>query len=283
MYDKENILKKVKSLKKIVGTGKQEREISAPDNLVYLCYRGSIAHNMYIPSTSPDSVDDIDLLGVFLSPHNYYFGISQAKSVNPATIEIMQEVDGVLLDCVFYEIKHFVGMALKSNPNIFISLWVDPEHQIHMSRLFKRLYDVRDHFLGRHNIYRAFTGYANDQMKDMTKFNKKGYMGEKRKKLIAKFGYDTKNAAHLIRLLNMGIETLDKGTINVARTHDRGVLLDIKTGKWPLQDVKARANDLFVIAEDAYKRSTVREEPLRDEVEEILETILADYLCHGEV
>ena len=110
-----------------------------------------------------------------------------------------------------------------------------------------------------------------------------GYMGEKRKKLIAKFGYDTKNAAHLIRLLNMGIEALDEGTIHVARTHDREMLLDIKTGKWPLQDVKARAEDLFVIAEDAHNRSTVREEPLRDEVEDILESILADYLCHGVV
>jgi len=33
-----------------------------------------------------------------------------------------------------------------------------------------------------------------------------GYMGKKRRELVMRVGYDAKNAAHLIRLLRMGIE-----------------------------------------------------------------------------
>jgi len=52
-------------------------------------------------------------------------------------------------------------------------------------------------------------------------------MGAKRKSLVEKFGYDTKNAAHLILLLRMGIEFLSVGVLHVKR-HDAQELLEIK-------------------------------------------------------
>ena len=55
----------------------------------------------------------------------------------------------------------------------------------------------------------------------------KGYMGEKRKRLVEKFGYDTKNASHLIRLLRMGMEFLVDGELHVER-EDAKELLRIK-------------------------------------------------------
>ena len=42
-----------------------------------------------------------------------------------------------------------------------------------------------------------------------------GYMGQKRRELVRRVGYDAKNAAHLIRLLRMGIEFLTEGTLHV--------------------------------------------------------------------
>ena len=46
-----------------------------------------------------------------------------------------------------------------------------------------------------------------------------GYMGQKRRELVRRVGYDDKNAAHLIRLLRMGIEFLTEGTIYVERAN----------------------------------------------------------------
>jgi len=54
----------------------------------------------------------------------------------------------------------------------------------------------------------------------------------KRRELVRRLGYDAKNAAHLIRLLRMGIEFLTEGTLHVERV-DAPELLDIKHGAWP--------------------------------------------------
>ena len=63
-----------------------------------------------------------------------------------------------------------------------------------------------------------------------------GRMGAKRKELVEKFGYDTKNASHLIRLLKMGIEALTTGELLIERP-DNNMLLEIKRGEWKLERV----------------------------------------------
>lgn len=86
----------------------------------------------------------------------------------------------------------------------------------------------------------------------------KGYMGEKRKRLVEAHGYDTKNAAHLVRLLRMGIEFLNHGELVVDRGGvDATELLDIKNGVWTLERVKEEADRLFRRAEDAFDRCTL--------------------------
>lgn len=72
-----------------------------------------------------------------------------------------------------------------------------------------------------------------------------GYMGTKRKGLVKRYGYDVKNAAHLIRLLRMGKEFLETGELQVYRTADAQELRDIKRGEWTLQQVKDEADRLF--------------------------------------
>ena len=258
-------------------------ELNAPTNLVYLCYRGSISHNTFVPNTDPNSIDDIDLLGVFILPEEYYIGLSQHKSENPITIEIQKEIDGVLLDCVFYEIRHFVDMALKSNPNVFSALWVKPDHRIVSIGRFNAYLRHKEIFLSKRQIYKSFTGYANGQLKEMTRFNKQGYMGEKRKKLIEKFGYDVKNASHLIRLLHMGIETLRTAKVKVFRDVDARMLIDIKLGKWKLDEVKLYAEDLFYKAKKAYDRSTLPDKPSARFAEHILISILSNWISYNKI
>src|SRR5215471_4669238 len=68
-----------------------------------------------------------------------------------------------------------------------------------------------------------------------------GYMGEKRKAMVRKYQYDVKNAAHLIRLLRMGIEFLETGRLQVFRTSDADELKRIKRGGWTLEQVKQQA------------------------------------------
>lgn len=88
-----------------------------------------------------------------------------------------------------------------------------------------------------------------------------GYMGEKRKAMVRKYQYDVKNAAHLIRLLRMGIEFLETGQLQVFRTSDADELKRIKRGGWTLDQVKAQAEALFGRIEEARSRSPLPPRP----------------------
>ena len=96
------------------------------------------------------------------------------------------------------------------------------------------------------------------------------YMGKKRKKLVEQFGYDTKNAAHLLRLLRMGTEFLNTGRLQVYRTDDANELKEIKGGKWTLEKVKKTADKAFLDMELAYKSTKLPDEPNRKEANELL-------------
>lgn len=262
------------------------------ENIVLLGYRGSVAHNLYIPNTDPNSIDDIDLMGVFIAPENFYIGLGQHRSSE--TKEITKEINGVTWDCLYYELRKFVRLLLKSNPNVLSLLWLN-NSQAATNRYLKieqsgaALLHHKRSFLNRKAIYDAFTGYANGQLKRMENFNlhispgTQGYMGAKRKRLVEKYGYDIKNAGHLIRLLSMGIEFLKTGELKVFRDKDREKLLDIKTGKWSLEQVKTHAEELFSKAKEAYTNSVLPSEADYDRIETVVMSILIDYLTKGKL
>ena len=56
-------------------------------------------------------------------------------------------------------------------------------------------------------------------------------------------------------------------------------LLEIKRGAWPLEKVKAEAERLFQLAEEAYVRSPLPTEPERDRAEKLCVKIIGEY--HG--
>ena len=247
--------------------GELPKEVFIED-MIFLAYRGSIAHNMYIPNSDPNSIDDVDLMGVFIAPNSHYIGLKNSKR----TIEKMITVGGVLYDCVYYELSHFVSLLLKGNPNVLSMLWLKPEHYIYMTEGMSLLIDYKQLFSSK-DAYNSFNGYAYGQFKRMESYNKKGYMGEKRKGLVDKYGYDIKNAAHLIRLLRMGIEFLTTGEMIVFRP-DAFELLEIKTGKWPLSKVKALAEKLFEEAKEARDNSNLPEHPEKDIANRIVESVI---------
>lgn len=232
----------------ILGNG-----IFVPSWYILLMYRGSIAHGMYVPATDPDSIDDKDIMGVCVPPIDYYFGLKQYGSRGTREIKHNE------WDIVIYEAKKMISLLSKGNPNVLMALWLNDEHYLYKSPAGQLLIDNRDLFVGKH-VYKSFVGYAHGQVSRMIKYSFKGYMGEKRKKLVKKFGYDTKNAAHLIRLLRMGIEFLNDGKLYVDRSdYDAEELLQIKHGEWSLNRVQSESERLFERTKKAYDQSKLPE------------------------
>lgn len=265
---------------------------------------GSQSHNTYVPKDDPDSIDDIDIMGVVPLPASHLFGL---RTFDHWTLKEGE------LDAVVYSLPKFFSMLLKGNPNVIGLLWLREQEHLQVPEWWERVVLNRHVFASKKNVYDAFAGYAKGQMEKMTSYTpaidaemqdlektlraygiapteavseknlgasegsvlgkslkryrklcKKyhmGYMGEKRKSLVRKHGYDSKNAAHMIRLLRMGAEYLQSGEMHVFRTHDAEQLREIKRGEWSLTEVQHLASNLFTQCDYAYQYSTLPEYP----------------------
>jgi uncharacterized protein len=247
----------------IKGLSAVETLTICPLHTILLGYVGSISHGTYIPPTNPDSIDDKDILGVCVASENVYLGLRKFEQREKKYLE---------WDSVVYELRKFISLLLKSNPNVLGLLWLKREQYIYISESGQSLIDNRNLFVSK-NAYHSFSGYAHGQLQRMEHMAFKGYMGEKRKQLVEQFGYDTKNAAHLIRLLRMGIEFLTDGVLRVYRG-DAPELKDIKSGKWSLEKVKREAESLFALAKEAHVRSPLPMEPDYSKAEDLLMSII---------
>jgi hypothetical protein len=312
---------------KLKGLSPEQISNLLPEGLISLCWRGSVAHGMYVPKSDPDSIDDKDVMGIYIAPLEHYLGFGRK--------DVYEQWEGEW-DCVFYELRKFIGLLLNCNPNVLSLLWLKPNGIIFESAIGERLRAHRDLFVTK-KAYHSFSGYAHAQFKKMISFNQEaqalmakleeelfqlgidpescdaasslrtpdgqpfvgattemmevvkryrgernryysgGYMGKKRRELVRRVGYDAKNAAHLIRLLRMGIEFLTEGTLYVERA-DGPELLDIKRGEWSLERVKTEAERLFQLAQEAYVRSSLPAEPERDKAERLCVELISDYL-----
>lgn len=241
------------------GLNAEETKALLPDGLILLGYRGSIAHGTYEPNNNPLSFDDKDIMGVFVSPLEHYFGLDRKEH---------HEVFIKEWDAVSYEVVKYVSLLMKSNPNVLSLLWLEPKHYILVTEVGKMLIESRNLFVTK-EAFHSFNGYAWGQFKRMEHFKFEGYMGEKRKSLVEKFGYDTKNAAHLIRILEMGIEYLTEGVLHVQRSN-ASKLLSIKHGEWTLEVVKKEAERLFSLSQEAYVRSNLPSTVDRQKVNNLL-------------
>lgn len=304
-----------------------------PGGTIMLAYRGSIAHNMYVPGTDPNSIDDVDLMGFVIGAESCYLGLTEWGSRGT------KEYKEAQYDCVFYELRKAVSLLLQGNPNILGMLWLRWEDYLYLTSAARELIANRHLFIGKH-VYNAFAGYAYAQLEKMESrdpaelreymavtaelkhrgshpnhkgeifpeperatgaardaanwdtekliarlrhYQKKGenigYLGEKRKGLVLEHGYDSKNAAHLIRLLRMCKEFMATGELTVYRTTDAAELLDIKRGKWLLSDIKRYADELFAECKAARDASTLRSEPDREGAERLMIQILRNSLA----
>jgi len=241
-------------------------------NILYT-YRGSKAHNLYIPSEEIMSTDDIDYIGVFINPLDYYFGLKRREH---------EEIKSGPDDIILYELKNFVSLLCKGNPNVMSVLWNKKEMYTEITKEGQMLLDNRDLFSSK-RAYFSFGGYAKSQLKKMFSSSYYGYMGDKRKELVDRFGYDTKNASHLIRLLKQGSDFLSTGKLTVwCEGEWRQKLLNIKQGKWSIPQVKSYAMLLSEELDKSYMGSNLPNNVNKNKVDKLLVKIFEQYF-YGDV
>ena len=97
--------------------------------------------------------------------------------------------------------------------------------------------------------------------------------------LEEKFGFDTKHAAHLVRLMRQGKEILQTGKLLVDRTGiDADELRAIRGGAWSYDQLEQYAKDCDKEMGELYTTTTVRDRPDHDAVHELCVDLVGDYL-----
>lgn len=234
-------------------------------NIGISTYRGSLAHG-----TAGDILDDVDVGGVFIAPIENYIGLTSIEHIDRVCVADKY-------DFCLYEVRKFFRLLLKSNPNVLSWLWMSENMYLDMTPWGRYIIEHRDIFMSK-AMYKSYGGYAFGQLKRMTHpCTDQAFQGKKRRERFEKFGYDCKNAAHLIRLLRMGIEALTTGEIQVAR-HDAIELKEIKCGNWSLEKVGEEAERLQKLLDESFVRSNLKARPDFKKAEEILVEILREHL-----
>ncbi len=244
-----------------VAIESDEKVLEAWPTIKLAGYRGSIAHG-----TAGDIIDDVDVVGVFIAPDNHYFGLTAMEHIERIGVEGKY-------DFALFELRKYFRLLLKSNPNVLSLLWLPQNLYIIQAEWGHTLVENREIFMSKH-LYKSFGGYAYGQLRRMTHAcTNQAYQGKKRRERFEKFGYDCKNAAHLIRLLRMGIEALLTGEINVAR-HDAKQLKEIKRGEWSLSQVEKEAERLQHLLDEAFVKCSLPSKPDFAKAENLLISIL---------
>ena len=221
---------------------------------------GSHSHGTYVPPDDPSGVDDEDYMAVVVPPQYAVYGLEHFDHA---------EMKEGSLDCVIYSWGKYIRLLLKSNPNVLGTLWLDPQDSW-SEQVYPWASLVRSrHIFATKAALPAFAGYAAAQLHKMEHFAHQGYMGEKRKQIVSRYGYDTKNAAHLVRLLRMCSEFMVTGEM-VVRRPDAAEIIEIKRGGWTLDRVKAEAERLFALCKENAAQSKLPGRPDLNAVENLL-------------
>lgn len=122
-------------------------------HLLLKCISGSQAYGLALPHS------DTDIKGVFILPKNEFYGLTYVDQINNETNDIM-----------YYEIKKFVELLLKNNPNI-LELLSTPEDCVLYRHAVMNLLKP-EMFLSR-LCNQTFGQYAYAQIKKARGLNKK--------------------------------------------------------------------------------------------------------------
>lgn len=212
-----------------------------PNAVVYETIMGSMAYGV-----SSDT-SDMDVYGFCIPPKDMIFphltGEIPGFGQQVQRFEVFQQHhindgdalggSGRLYDLTIFSIIKFFQLAMENNPNIIDSLFTPVTCVLHSTAIGEMVREQRRLFLHK-GAWHKFKGYAFSQMHKMD--IKTPQAGSKRSADVEKFGFDTKCAYHVVRLLDEVDQILTTGDVDLQRDRER--LKAIRRGDWTAEQVR---------------------------------------------
>jgi predicted nucleotidyltransferase len=224
----------------------------ALENLIYKIRIGSVMYGTDIETS------DEDFGGIFIPNKEYVLGIKKCEQVisSQKSSKSRRNMKGDI-DYTIYSLPKIMALLGANNPNIIEFLYAPKQCIIWKDQFAQDLLDNKGIFLSK-KAYHTFKGYAYAQRHKL-EIKKENLTG--RTELVKEFGYDTKFAGHLIRLLLECLEILVEKTLTFPLSQNN-LIRDIKLGKYDLSWILNKAVELEKLIDEAYVKSDLQKEAL---------------------
>ncbi|MDE2106293.1 MAG: nucleotidyltransferase domain-containing protein [Patescibacteria group bacterium] len=220
---------------------------SAKGHLIQTFVGGSALHGVKVEGN-----DDLDLYGVFIEHPHLALGIKRFEDFVTSTAPNTRKNTNADVDVTCYSLRKWASLAANGNPTILQFLFVPT---VAAAWAWKEIVSNSHLFLARSHAER-YMGYASAQLLRMLGRKGNGRHGQ-RPELEAAHGYDTKAAMHLLRLLYEGIELMKYEHITLLRPEsERQYLLSVREGKYSMEAVQEKAEELFSRLKEARDQAT---------------------------
>lgn len=244
-----------------------------PEAIQYETIMGSFAYGV-----SSDT-SDMDMYGFCIPPKDMVFphlkGEIEGFGRHKQRFEVWQ-LHGVIdpeakggkgeeYDFQIYSIAKYFQLCMENNPNMIDSLFTAPRCIKHITPIGQMVKDSRRMFLHA-GIWHKLKGYAYQQLHKLRLKNPEE--GSKRDLLIQQYGYDTKFAYHIVRLMDQAEMVLNEGDLDLDRNRER--LKAIRRGEWTIEQIEEYFVNREKALQDAYDNTKLQKYPNEDKIRNLL-------------
>lgn len=249
-----------------------------PDSIIRAFVAGSQMHG-----ATGNKPGDLDIAGVYIQPVEMVLGITQkrdedgkSKWFDPDTQvwssagDTKNSADDI--DVNMYSLRKWAGMAATGNTTALEFLFVNglPTDSVIWDLHIK---SNTEHFISKRAGFH-FVAFAKAMLLRLSGGNT-GRHGQ-RPELETEFGFDSKGAMHMLRVLGEGIELMNTGVITLPRP-EAPFLRDVRNGRHPWTQVDEIAEDRFRVLEESIKTSSLPDELDRARVSSIITAAQLDF------
>lgn len=243
-------------------------------NTILRCKVGSVAYGLAVEGSDRDEKGVcIEPFSVFCRLQGEFEQYEYRDAAERTGIRDAKSEDGDL-DLTIYGLRKYLRLATYGNPNIVELLFLSGDAIISITDLGRALQGMYPRIISR-QCGRRYLGYIEAQKQRL--LGERGQMRVTRTDLIETYGYDTKYASHMIRLGYQGIELLETGKLVLPMESGRKATLDVKQGKYTLNEVLQLNGDLEQTIKDLIKESPIRDTPDMVSVEQDMQYMYEQY------
>lgn len=220
-----------------------------------------------------NNTSDIDVYGMYIPPIDYIFPESAGYIRGFGPQPNFNKVDNFQrhhikcenkeYDLTLYSIIRYFDLCMDNNPNMIDSLFVPQRCIIHIDTVGDIMRENRRLFLHK-GIQKKLLGYAFGQFKKIRSQTREGG----RAASVKEFGYDVKNAYHVVRLVQQAEMVMTTHDLDLEL--NRELLKSVRRGEWTLERLESwfeqRQRDLEML----YVSSDLRLAPDVDTIKSLL-------------